>query len=139
MRVVVDPGVFISALLAASGPPGQVVRKWLDGEIEVVGSPRLVAELASVLERDKFRAWVTLDDARAFVRFVTASMWTVADPPVVRGVCPDPGDDYLIALFLSARADALVTGDRALLGADIEGVVILSPAEVLVELTRRRG
>ena len=139
MRVVVDAGVFISALLAASGPPGQVVRRWLDGEMEVVGSPRLVEELETLLERDKFRAWVTLDDARAFVHVVAASMWTVADPPVVHGVCPDPGDDYLVALALSTRADALVTGDRALLSADLKGAVTLSPAELLAELDRRRG
>lgn len=139
MRVVVDPGVFISALLSASGSPGRVVRRWLDGEVEVIGSPRLIDELVSVLERDKFRAWVTLDDAQALVGLVAASMWTVADPPVVGGACPDPGDDYLVALALSARADALVTDDRALLGADLDGVVTLSPAEVLVELDRRRG
>ncbi len=56
------------------------------------------------------------------------------DAATQRGVSPDPGDDYLVALALDRRVDALVTGDRALRGVRVEGLVILTPVEALGKL-----
>jgi len=137
MRVIVDPGVLISALLSGAGSPGLLVRRWLDGEIEVIGSPRLFDELAEVLGRSKYRPWVSVEDSQAFVHVVEASMLALPDPPPEQGVSPDPGDDYLVVLARSARVDALVTGDGALLAADLGGLVTLTPAQLLAELDCR--
>ena len=137
MRVVVDPGILISALLSGDGSPGLLVRRWLDGEIDVIGSPRLLAELAEVLGRSKFRPWVSVEDSKAFIHVVTASVFELPDPPPEQGISPDPGDDYLVALARSARVDALVTGDGALLAADLGDLVTLTPAQLLAELDRR--
>lgn len=131
MRLVIDPGVYISALLASNGPPGQLIRRWFGGEVEFVASPTLVDELAEVLARPKFRAWVTADAANAFVALVTSTVVRVPDAATQRGVSPDPGDDYLVALAMGGNIDALVTGDRALRSVRIEGLVILTPVEAL--------
>lgn len=57
-RVVIDPNVWISALISPFGAPAQVLRAVLAGGVIAVVSPRLVEELSSVLARPKFRRWV---------------------------------------------------------------------------------
>ena len=136
MRLVIDPGVYISALLASNGPPGQLIRRWFNGEVEFVASPTLLDELAEVLARPKFRAWVTADAASAFVAPVASTVVLAPDAAAQPGISPDPGDDYLFALAANARADALVTGDKALLGASGVGLIV-SPAAALRLLDER--
>lgn len=89
-RVVLDPNVLISALLA---------------------------ELGAVLARAKFRAYVTLDEVEAFVELIRRESTSLEDPePSVAGpLSEDPGDEYLIRLARAASADALVSGDPHLL------------------------
>jgi predicted nucleic acid-binding protein len=55
IRVVVDPGVFISALFGPrGGAPDIVVRAFIDDHLTVVASPLLLTELERVLRRAKF-------------------------------------------------------------------------------------
>ena len=79
-------------------------------------SPRLLDELADVLSRSKFRRWLTEEEADAFLSSIRLLAEPVADPDSVLRVSPDPDDDYLVALGVAARADALVSGDRHLSG-----------------------
>jgi predicted nucleic acid-binding protein len=44
-RVVVDPGVLVSAVIAPGGPPAEIVRAIRDGRLALVVSPHLLAEL----------------------------------------------------------------------------------------------
>lgn len=60
---------------------------------------------------------------------------------VVKGITPDPDDDYLPGVAFRGRADVLVSGDRHLLGLgaikDGEGEIlfrILAPRQFLEEL-----
>jgi putative PIN family toxin of toxin-antitoxin system len=57
-RVVIDSNVLISARLSPRGAPGRLLAAWLDGRFEMIASPALLAELAGVLERPKFRRWL---------------------------------------------------------------------------------
>jgi putative PIN family toxin of toxin-antitoxin system len=137
VRVVIDPGVLIAALLSPSGSPAGLVRRWLAGEVEVVASPALLKELGTVLKRDKFRRWLTLEEAEAFVRLIGASAVIHEDPEAPPRLAPDPGDAYLVALAVAARVEGLVTGDAALLAVEADGLVTLTPAELLTILDHR--
>jgi hypothetical protein len=54
---VIDPSVFISALIGSrGGAPDLVMRAFVDDRIKVVVSPLLLAELELVLRRPKFAA-----------------------------------------------------------------------------------
>jgi putative PIN family toxin of toxin-antitoxin system len=53
-RVVLDSNVYVSALLAPTGSPAQVLERWADGEFDVIVSPLLLGELERVLRRPKF-------------------------------------------------------------------------------------
>jgi predicted nucleic acid-binding protein len=66
-RVVLDPGVLVSALITPRGNPAKLWQAVVDQRLEIAVCPRLLAELAGVLERSKFRSYVTPEEARAFV------------------------------------------------------------------------
>jgi hypothetical protein len=58
IRLVIDPGVFISALIGPPGsPPDQIVQAWIDDRIELIASPVLLAGIRRVIARPKFRRW----------------------------------------------------------------------------------
>ncbi|MGH2916990.1 MAG: putative toxin-antitoxin system toxin component, PIN family [Solirubrobacteraceae bacterium] len=62
------------------------------------------------------RRYLSLDEAVRFVTDLGSQTTHVADAPTPHpAVCRDPHDDYLVALAVATRADAIVTGDRDLL------------------------
>lgn len=115
MRAVLDPNVWVAALLSPSGAPARIVRSWRVGAFDVVVSPLLLEELATVLAYAKIRTRVPAVEAASIVALVRLESLLVPDPegpPSVR--CADPDDDYLLALA-EAHAARLVSGDRQLL------------------------
>lgn len=129
MRAVVDPNVLISAVISGAGPPRRIVSAWGDGQFELVTSPALLSELAGVLARPKFRRWVSIATASAFVDGLQDATLFAEDPPSQPGLSPDPGDDYLIGLARATSADYLVSGDPDLLGLSDPEPPVLTPRQ----------
>ena len=131
LRAVVDPGVLISSLISSRGAPSELVRRWIEGEFQLLWSPPLLDELASVCARPRFREWFSPDEAALIVELIRdageghADALTEAPPP------PDDGDRYLIDLAVTSRADCLVTGDAPLLSHVVPGLRIASPRALL--------
>lgn len=136
MRLVVDPGVLVSALITPSGPPAQLWQAVRAGRVQLIVSPRLLAELAGVLERDKFRQYVSLDEARQFVSEVTDLANAHEDPETVPQVTRDSKDDYLWALAEAAGTEAIVSGDKDLTDQEDLDPPVLTPGEVLERLAK---
>ena len=114
MRAVLDPNVLIAALLSRSGPPAQIVSRWLAGEFELVVSESLLAELERALAYPKLRARIAPAEASELVSLLRSSTALAPDPPTPAPRSADPGDAYLLALAESTSA-VLVSGDRHLL------------------------
>jgi predicted nucleic acid-binding protein len=99
IRLVVDPGVLISALIGPpDSPPDQIVQAWIDDR---------------VIARPKFRRWFDELTARQLAERIERHATVLPDvaiPPTTR----DRGDDYLVALARAGRATAIVSGDRDL-------------------------
>lgn len=111
-RVVLDPNVLISALLTPRGASASILLHLRTGAFELVTSPALLAELRAVLRRDKFRPYVSLEEAEEFVALIRRESTSMEDPePPAVPLSEDPGDEYLIQLARAARAAALVSGD----------------------------
>jgi putative PIN family toxin of toxin-antitoxin system len=66
-RIVVDPNVLVSAATTTGGVTAAILDLIDAGVIVPIVSPRLLAELDAVLRRDKFRDWLDLDTAAAFM------------------------------------------------------------------------
>ena len=131
LRVVLDPGVLISALLSPRGTPTRLYLLWLSGEFELVVCPHLIEELEGVLRRPKFRDLVTPDEVDEFVEIIRRGAISVENPVIIEGVTRDPGDDYLVALAQSADVDYLVAGDKDLTSLATVSPPVLSPAALL--------
>lgn len=130
-RIVLDPGVLVSALITPGGAPGRLLGQIQQGGFALIASPGLLDELEEVLQREEFRRYVDLDAVRDYLEVIQRLAEVVADPedePPLR--CEDPDDDYLIALAHGRNA-TLVSGDKHLLDLVASGAPILAPADLL--------
>lgn len=133
-RAVLDPNVLISALITPRGASARILLELRGGAFELIASPALLAELRTVLRRDKFRQCASVDEVGAFVELIRVECTLVEDPePSGVGVTGDPGDEYLVALARAARADVLVSGDPDLLRLRSR-IPVRSPREFLDSL-----
>jgi putative PIN family toxin of toxin-antitoxin system len=107
----------VSAAIAG-GWPRDILRRWLEGEFEMVVSYDLLLELETVLLRDKFRQRLTISDVLAYVGFLGERATLVQSggprrpPEAVSAAVPDVEDEYLVRLAEDARADRIVSGDK---------------------------
>lgn len=125
MRVLLDTNVLISAILF-SGVPRRLLEKALQGKIELVTSPALMAELEEVLtEKFDFPA-VTASGVRQEMQL----MAVVEEPVEIPDVARDPDDNEVLAAARRGQAEFMVTGDEDLLAlGSYEGISILRPRE----------
>jgi putative PIN family toxin of toxin-antitoxin system len=133
-RVVIDPAVLVSALISPLGNPAKLWLAVRDRRIGLVACPHLLAELATVLARERFRRYVTIDEAEAFVREVARAATTLPDPVEPPSVSRDPNDDYLVSLARTAAVRALVSGDHDLTELANLDPPVLTPASAVAEL-----
>jgi uncharacterized protein len=137
-RVVLDPGVLVSALIAPTGTPARLLKLVRAGDLELVVSPHLLRELEEVLGRNKFRRYVDLATVHDYIALLRRETIVAADPEAPPPLqAADPDDDYLIALAHSQNA-TLISGDKHLL--DIGGgAPILAPADLPIPQSSEAG
>jgi putative PIN family toxin of toxin-antitoxin system len=115
VRAVVDVNVLISGVLSAKGASAEILRANRDGQLELVVSELLLAELERTLAYPRLRKRIPPEKAAAFLNWVrhhgTMTEDPISPPPVGSR---DPDDDCLLALAIDRRA-YLVTGDQDLL------------------------
>jgi uncharacterized protein len=133
-RVVLDPNVYVSALLTPTGTPGQILEMWADGQFDVIVSPLLLAELERVLRRPKFKGSIPVVQIDALLSALAEEGVLAADPEAQLGMTPDPGDDYLVALARAVDADCIVSGDPHLTQLSNSRPPVLRPREFLNSL-----
>lgn len=134
LRAVLDVNVLISALLSPHGASAACVVAWRDGRFDLVVSPALRRELEDVAGREHLSGRIDDGDLSSFVSDLTRNGVMLDDPPAERHVPSDPDDDYLITLALAAHAQAIVTGDAALLALDLDRPRIVTPREFIAAL-----
>ena len=138
IRLVVDPGVFVSALIGPPGsPPDVVVQTWIDDRVEVIVSPALLAELRLVVMRPKFRRWFDERTARQLAERIERHATMLPDTGSQPAITRDPADDYLVALARAAEAVAIVSGDRDLLEAGLVDPPVWTPRMCVDRLAER--
>ena len=130
-RAVIDPGVLIAAVLSAEGAPAKLLRRWLDGVFELIVSPHLLDELETVLRRDKFRRYLSIEEVVGYVALLRRLAIVIAEPEVQPGLTADPADDYIVAVAQASNADFIVSGDAHLLEVEDPEPPVLTPGAFL--------
>lgn len=108
MRFVLDTNVVISALVWG-GVPYKLIEAAVGGDLELISSPALLAELRDVLSREHLvlrlaKQWPTVEQAIALYAELAINISPLTTPRVVPG---DIDDDHVIAAAVDAAAHAL--------------------------------
>jgi putative PIN family toxin of toxin-antitoxin system len=115
-RVVVDPNVLLSALVGnPDAAPAILLGAIHDHAVEMVACPTLIVEVRDNLTEPYFRALLDQDEAEQAVSTIERVAVMLDDPVDPEPVLRDSSDDYLLALARSAKAEAIITGDKDLL------------------------
>jgi putative PIN family toxin of toxin-antitoxin system len=131
VRIVVDTNVIVSAFLWG-GTPRRILDAVEEQRIELFTSRALIAELEDVLSREKFAAQLRRTRfTSAFLLARYTQLATLLTPvEITVAELRDPDDAHVLACALTARAEAIVSGDADLhaLGS-YQGITVLSPAD----------
>jgi len=137
VKLVVDTNTIISGSLWP-GPPARLVSAVLSGSAEMYLSLPLLLELQETLQHPKFAPRLagrgeTPDSLAA--RFRAACFEAAPARIVPPAQLRDPDDVHVLTCAVSAKADAIVTGDKDLLAlGTFEGIPIIRAAEALRRL-----
>lgn len=134
-RCVFDTNVLVSALLFDRSKPARAFFAALRAG-EVLVSADVISELNDVLDREKFRRYVTEEERGRFLRSFLRETRLVEIQKTVRA-CRDPKDDKFLELAVNGDADCIVSGDDDLLMLDpFRGKRVLTPDGFLEALPR---
>ncbi|MEA3278196.1 MAG: putative toxin-antitoxin system toxin component, PIN family [Pseudomonadota bacterium] len=135
MRVVLDTGILIAALITSGTPPDAIYRAWRKKRFELVTSEWQLDEFRRVSRYPKLRTYLKAADAGNLVNWLRRQSTVLYKLPSV-DLSPDPNDNPVLAMALEGHADYLVTGDRRdLLGLGTVGSTrILSARQFVDEL-----
>jgi uncharacterized protein len=133
VRLVVDTNILISALLTDISLPAHLIVLWREGRFDLLTSAGQLDELMRVTRYPKVRERLAPALAGRFINELRDVAVMVENLSVVT-VCPDPDDNYLLAVAAAGAADFLVTGDkRHLLGLKLyAGTKIITVRDFLV-------
>ena len=121
LRLVLDTHVLLSGIAYPGSVPGQILKAWRLGSIEVVLKPFILDELRRVLPRLRHRHGLSaadiddLVDALAFQAEVIELQTEVGPEEGLRDKQDQPILDTLLSAQSAGGADYLITGDKDLL------------------------
>lgn len=126
MKVVLDTNVLVAAFLA-EGLCSVLLTRARRKDFKLFICPEILDEFKRVLSQ---KIKVSPELVEEALDLILESSQIVSPTEVVKGVCRDEDDDYILSCALSAKADYLVSGDKDLLEMkDFEGIRIVSPRE----------
>ena len=111
MRVVFDTNILVSALVFPGGQGDAALRRIIAGTDRLLMSRAILDELLEVLSRKFAR---DAEELAHVAVFVSELAMVVAPRRRLRVVKDDP-DNRILECAIAGRAEAIVTGDKALL------------------------
>lgn len=129
LRVVLDANVYVSALIRPQGPPGQIIKRFLEDSFEIVLSLAIVEETIRAFGYPKVRKYIHAGvDPELWLEDVILLAQLVAGDDELVGVSVDADDDKYVAAAVEGRATLIVTGDPDLLTVkEYRGIRIVTP------------
>ena len=126
MRVVFEPNIFVSALVFPGGRGEAALIRIVEDKDQLLLSKPILDELLGVLGRKFSRDVEELSHVAMFLSEQSVSV----KPRQILRVVKDEPDNRILECAVAGRADAIVTGDQALLALrEYQGVRIISLRE----------
>lgn len=121
-KFVLDVNIWVSIILGKQ--TAWLVNVIENFKIEIVSSIELYSELKDVLNRPKFKKYVTPFDINEALVLHTKLCKQFKNIKIVP-TFTDSDDDYLLALAIKAKATYIVTGDKLILNTHIGNVITI--------------
>lgn len=119
LRVVLDTHVLLPGIAYPASVPGRLLGAWRHGALDVVLSAFILDELRRVLPRLAHRHGLSAAEIEDLVDILSIQAEVIEPAPGADPALTDLNDEpvlgTLIAALQQSHADALVTGDKALL------------------------
>ena len=119
LRVVLDTNVLLSGIAYPASVPGKLIGAWKHGALEVVLSVFILDELRRVLPKLSLRLGLSVAEIDDLVDILSIQAEVIEPAPVhdaaLTGFNDQPVLGTLVAALAQSHADALITGDKALL------------------------
>ncbi len=110
-RAVVDTNIFVSVLINAAGPPGQIIKALRNSAFTLVASSEINEEILEVLSRPRLQKY-HLQDALFDIGVILYTQAELSQGKVPVKVSPDPEDDKFLTAAINGKAQYIVTGDK---------------------------
>ena len=129
MKVVIDTNVFVSSYFG--GNPRKIIDLWKRGKISLCVSKNILDECIEMLQR------IGLGDGREIEEFLSLfakgfNILFTTKTPKINAVRDNPDDDKFIECAVALKAEAIITGDKALKAMnEYMGIKILTPQQFL--------
>jgi len=111
MRVVIDTGILIAALITKDTPPDRIYQAWRKRRFELVTSEWQLGEFRRVSRYPKLRKYLQPIEAGNLINGLRHLALLLDDLPDV-DLSKDPDDNPLLAMAIAGEADYLVSGDK---------------------------
>ena len=111
MRVVIDTGILIAALITKGTPPDRIYQAWRKRRFELLSSEWQLEEFRRVSRYPKLRKYLKPVEAGNLINGLRHQALLLMDLPDV-DLSKDPDDNPLLAIAIAGEADYLVSGDK---------------------------
>ena len=111
MRVVLDTGILIAALITTDTPPSLIYQAWRKKRFELVTSEWQLDEFRRVSRYSKLRRFLKPVEAGSLVNGLRRQATVLESLPTVE-FSRDPHDNPVLAMAKASKAQYLVTGDK---------------------------
>jgi len=111
VRIVLDTGIFVSALISRNTPPDILYSAWRKRFFDLITSDAQLEEMQRVFGYKKLQRFIQANEAALLLENVSSIAEVLTDlPSVIHS--PDPNDNMIIATALKGDVDYLVSGDK---------------------------
>ena len=135
MRIVLDTGIFVSALISKNTPPDMLYSAWRKGRFDLITSDTQLEEIERVFLYKKLERFIQKKEAFLMLDTIGSVAEILVDLPSV-DLSPDPNDNMIIATAIKGRVDYLVSGDKKdlLLLETVQNIPIISARKAVAYL-----
>jgi len=136
-RIVIDTNILVSAILTPKGNPAKILKRVLEGKLNLIISPAILEEarqvfnypkLAKLMKKNK----ITKEEVYNFLDKMSKVAIITPGQLKIDAIPDDPADNKIPACGLEGGADFIISGDRHLTDLKIfQGIKIVDPSTFL--------